>query len=156
MVSAASLDHSVPLDNSYQSFKNENFRTAAFTLSPHTLLIFTGVGTVSQERAGYFRQASSFIGMDGYMWGEPGGYTQQFRSEYRTQAGSTSMNLYGQLRTDERAGQGHLSLHTYAILAEPLTSPVPEPSTYGMLLAGTFLVGAVARRQRRAVARQAA
>ncbi|MFB9244029.1 PEP-CTERM sorting domain-containing protein [Massilia antarctica] len=146
--STASVNHPLPLDNTYHAYRNDSFRSATFTLSPNTQLIFTAVGTVSQEKLGYFDYASSYVAMQGALWGTPDGVSDSFRNDYGTGEGSASMKLYGSLSSDDRVAEGRFLLQTYAILSGPVTSPVPEPSTYAMLLAGTFVLGAVARRRR--------
>ncbi|QPI53014.1 PEP-CTERM sorting domain-containing protein [Massilia antarctica] len=62
------------------------------------------------------------------------------------------------LMSDAQARQGQFSVETSVVLSGPFTPipSVPEPSTCAMLLAGTFLMGAAARRRHRAAARQAA
>ncbi|MCE3607950.1 PEP-CTERM sorting domain-containing protein [Massilia sp. P8910] len=155
--SAVSYTAPVPMDGIFHAYTNESYRSASFTLSPHTQLILTGVGTLSQNRWENFRSQNSMLVMSGYLYSDSDDSDQHFQKKYATAgAPATSLNLYGSLSTDDKAGQGSFYLKTSAYLIAPDTSPVPEPSTYGMLLAGTFLVGAVARRQRRAVARQVA
>lgn len=153
--STASVNHPLPLDGVYHAYRNDSYHVVEFTLSPNTQMIFTGLGTVLHDRQGYFDSSSSHIGMEGSLWGGAGGLIDEFRKTYGTGNGSATINLYATLMTGAHAGEGRFALQTWAILSGPVTT-VPEPSTYGMLLAGTFLVGAVARRQRRAAARQAA
>ncbi|HEX8613948.1 MAG TPA: PEP-CTERM sorting domain-containing protein [Telluria sp.] len=150
--STAKINHLPTPDNANHAFTNEFSHWASFTLSPNTQLIFTGVGTIAQELAGPVSYSKSYIRMHAYL---SDGYTyDRFTKEYESNTGSFSMNLYGSVSSNEQAIDGGFHLMTGAVLTR--TSPVPEPSTYGMLLAGTFMVGAMARRQRRAVARPAA
>lgn len=152
ITSSVSVNHVPTHDNVEHVFTNTVAQWTSFTLSPHTQLIVTGVGSIAQERGAPLSYAKSSIRMQAYVW--DGAFSESFSKEYQTTYGSFTTNLYGSMSSHEQALNFNLYLATEAVLTG--ISPVPEPSTYGMLLAGTFMVGTMARRQRRALARPVA
>ncbi|CUI04953.1 PEP-CTERM sorting domain-containing protein [Massilia antarctica] len=153
--SSAKVYHPVASDGVYHKYSTNSYRITDFILSPNTQMIFTALGTVSDLRQGKFDSSVARISMQGKLLDESGGWMDSFSKSYETSAGSATLRMYGSLSTDGLARSGRFDLTTYAFLAGPVSS-VPEPSTYGMLLAGTFLVGAMACRQRRTPAPDAA
>ncbi|MDM5181524.1 PEP-CTERM sorting domain-containing protein [Massilia sp. DJPM01] len=157
MSSTASLNFPVPADGVKHRYGNRNSYAASFTLSPNTQLIFTGVARLSEQLAQNFDYSGSRIAMQGTL-GDEADWTSTFKKSYDANNGSATVNLYGILMSDAQARQGQFSLETAVSLSAPIAPipSVPEPSSYAMLLAGTCLVGALARRRRRPVAGQAA
>ncbi|WP_223164819.1 PEP-CTERM sorting domain-containing protein [Massilia mucilaginosa] len=158
LLAHSSMTHTVPYDDTPLSFLNQGSRVTEFILSPNTELIFTAVGKVEQQLDGRFFQSGSRVRMQGALFADAGaGRPKQFYKEYSLgyHSGSASVNLYGSLISDAKARQGQFSLEVETRLWGPVT-PVPEPSTYAMLLAGTFVLGAVARRRRKAAVAAAA
>ncbi|MDQ1924163.1 PEP-CTERM sorting domain-containing protein [Massilia pseudoviolaceinigra] len=155
--STASVNFPVPADGVKHLYWNRNSHSASFTLSPNTQLIFTGVARLSEQLVQKFDYSAGRIKMQGTL-GDEADLMSTFEKSYLTNDGAATINLYGMLISDAQARQGQFSLETAASLSAPIAPipSVPEPSSYAMLLAGTCLVGAVARRRRRAVARQAA
>ncbi|NHZ81456.1 PEP-CTERM sorting domain-containing protein [Massilia sp. CCM 8695] len=157
MSSTASVNFPVPADGVKHKYGNSNAYSASFTLSPNTRLILTGVARLSEQLVQKFDYSDSRIKMQGTL-GVEADWTSTFEKSYHTNYGAGTINLYGMLMSDAQARQGQFSLETAVSLSAPITPipSVPEPSSYAMLLAGTCLVGALARRRRQAVARQAA
>lgn len=152
LTSSVSVHHLPTQDNVEHMFTNVFNQWSSFTLSPHTQLIVTAVGSIAQEHVGPLSYAKSSITMRASVSDDY--FVEGFTKEYESTARSFSTNLYGSMNSDEKALDVRFHLTTRASLTG--ISPVPEPSTYGMLLAGTFMVGAMAGRQRRAVTRPAA
>ncbi|RSZ57763.1 PEP-CTERM sorting domain-containing protein [Massilia atriviolacea] len=135
-----------------------------FTLSPSTRLLFTAEAEVLMQKDGIdFGVASALLSgsvgssIDG-VWG-----TESFNSKLSSTEGLRNQVLQGVLNTGAQIGRGSLSASLTTIFQKhsdvtPIPqdiSAVPEPETYGMLLAGLLVVGSVARGKRRGQARQA-
>lgn len=75
-----------------------------------------------------------------------GSYTFTFNVVGATDLNTTGINAHVGAGFSNEDGSG-----TYGILSQ-LTTPVPEPETYAMLLAGLGLMGFVARRRQRSLA----
>ncbi|NHZ37532.1 PEP-CTERM sorting domain-containing protein [Massilia sp. CCM 8692] len=118
-------------------------------------MIITALGSVSENRLGVFDSSVARIAMRGKLLDESGDWVDSFSKSYQTDAGSTTLRMYASLSTDEFVRSGNFDVVTQATLAGQISS-VPEPSAYAMLLAGTVLVGAMARRRRRTPACNAA
>lgn len=144
--SSASINHPLPF-GSLHGYRNDSFRSTEFTLSPNTQLIVSAVGKMSRELPEYVSSSTSHLRMLGYLWDDRGLWLDDFNKAYYSPVGSTTIDLTSSLISDGKARTGRFYLSSYAILSGPVMS-VPEPSTYAMLLAGTFVVGALARRRR--------
>ncbi|WP_222852972.1 PEP-CTERM sorting domain-containing protein [Massilia genomosp. 1] len=157
LLSHASLNHSLPVDKLRHEYRNEGKRVGEFILSPNTELIFTAVGKIAQQRDGGLEGSESRIAMRAYLLDANGEEYRQFDKSYEVinRNASATINLYGSLRSDATQRNGQFSFNAYTSLMG-VTPPVPEPSTYAMLLAGAAVVGAVARRRRKAAATPAA
>ncbi|NHZ99236.1 PEP-CTERM sorting domain-containing protein [Massilia sp. CCM 8734] len=155
LLSHTSVDH-LALHDSYHTYGSQSNRATEFILSPNTELIFTGVGRIAQHLGVPFVWAEARISMSAHLLDANGSWTHQFNKSYDVNAsdGWATINLYGSLISDAQQRRGEFSLDAFTVLAEPV-STVPEPSTYAMLLAGTFMLGAVARRRKAAAARAA-
>ncbi|NHZ92035.1 PEP-CTERM sorting domain-containing protein [Massilia sp. CCM 8733] len=125
-----------------------------FTLSPSTRLLFTAQADAGVEQQGML-QSYAIATLEGYLSSEINGVYgyEQFMSTLDRRTGSGSEFLRGALDTGTGVGTGTLSASTYTSFTH-FTSAVPEPETYGMLLAGLLVVGGIARRNRRAHSRQ--
>jgi hypothetical protein len=117
-----------------------------FTLSANTQMIISALGTVTADQDG---------GRNAYGQVELIGGTDSGQSFYKRigQFGSPSNVsglMFGAFRTGEEAGTGYYMLRANAFSESAFLPPIPEPETYGMLLAGGGVVGLAARRRRRA------
>ncbi len=154
LLAHASMIHTLPYDDTQRGFRNAGNRVTEFILSPNTELILTAVGKVEQQFDGGFTRSGSRVHMRASLSGDEGTWQpKQFSKNYELGygSGSATVNMYGSLISDAKARKGQFTLQAYTYLFGPVT-PVPEPSTYAMLLAGTFVLGAVARRRKAAAA----
>ena len=79
-----------------------------------------------------------------------------WNNSFITANGGTPGTAFSALLAGLDSGKAYLNIHTTAFGGGEIRgfltlAPVPEPETYGMLLAGLALVGAVARRRKVAV-----
>ncbi|WP_229422151.1 PEP-CTERM sorting domain-containing protein [Massilia aquatica] len=126
-----------------------------FILSPSTRLLFTAEANVNVQQEGITRPYTSAT-LNGYMSSTINGVAgyEHFTSALEGSAGAGSEFLRGMLDSGTGVGTGQLSASTYTDFSY-YPSAVPEPETYGMLLAGLLVVGGVARRNRRDKIRKA-
>lgn len=128
-----------------------------FTLSPSTRLLITAEAEAMVDESGFntaLANARLFGNFSTVINGVRG--SEQFYSSLSSSAGPRSQLLQGVLNTGAGIGVGILSADVYTSFRQTQEiSPVPEPETYGMLLAGLLVVGGVARRNRRATSRPA-
>ncbi|RSZ57762.1 PEP-CTERM sorting domain-containing protein [Massilia atriviolacea] len=155
VLARSSVNH-LPLDTANHAYGSRSSRVAEFVLSPNTELIFTGIGRIAQQLGVQFALSEAEIKMSAHLLDADGSWSHQLNKNYavRYGDGAATVNLYGSLMSDAQQRRGAFSLDAITILSGPVTS-VPEPSTYAMLLAGTFMLGAVARRRKAAGARAA-
>jgi hypothetical protein len=78
-----------------------------------------------------------------------------YNPSFITASGGTVLTALAAFSTGLESGKAYLNIHTSfasggEIRGFLVAAPVPEPETYGMLLAGLALVGAIARRRRTA------
>ena len=74
-----------------------------------------------------------------------------YNAAFITANGGTVGSAFNALVAGLDSGRAYLNVHTSSFGGgeiRALLAPVPEPETYGMLLAGLALVGAVARRRK--------
>ncbi len=76
-----------------------------------------------------------------------------YSAAFITANGGTVSSAFAALATGISSGKAYLNIHTSFVGGGEIrgflvAAPVPEPETYGMLLAGLALVGAVARRRK--------
>lgn len=140
----------------WTSFVSTNQRLH-FTLSPSTRLLFSAEAEVFVQDNGIKDTAANATLGGGFETTIDGvrGY-ESFSTTLSTSAGARSELLLGVLDTGAAIGTGVLAAGTSAsFYTDQNTSPVPEPETYGMLLAGLLVLGGVARGKRRGQARKA-
>jgi hypothetical protein len=79
------------------------------------------------------------------------GQTQAAMLAYNAAPGSDSWLIAGDYNAWQAPGTGGLDYNDMVVKIESIT-PVPEPETYAMLIAGLALMGFVARRRQRGLA----
>ncbi len=126
-----------------------------FILSPSTRLLFTAEANANVQQEGMTRPYTSAT-LEGYMSSTINGVDgyEHFTSALERSGGAGNEFLRGMFDTGAGVGTGRLSASTYTYF-NYYPSAVPEPETYGMLLAGLLVVGGVARRNRRDKIRKA-
>ncbi|MDP3083011.1 MAG: CHRD domain-containing protein [Rubrivivax sp.] len=117
----------------------------------HCCTAVAGAGTV-----GVATQTPTFIG---FPFGVPfGSYDHSFdmsaASSYRagfiTSNGGTAGSAFSALLAGAAAGQSYLNIHTTAVPSGEIRgflAPIPEPSSYALMLAGLAALGWVSRRK---------
>lgn len=145
---SASLD-----DNSGRSriIAAENVYDVSFTLSPSTRLLVTANGVLTAHLSETAARAQTTTTLEGSVarddWWEPYRFFFTYRS---LESGTEAFSLQGTLENGLVPSVVSLSVDTLATASfYGQTTPVPEPATYAMLLAGVGLIGGVARRRRR-------
>jgi hypothetical protein len=123
---------------------------AQFHLSPATAVVFralTRVDSMVWARGEGLSQA----GMSGDLGGTGGFYSWLVGNAGAPPAANEGI-LYGELRSGSEGADGSLSMYTSARI---VTSPVPEPGSWAMLLAGLGIAAGLALRIRgRGIRRQ--
>lgn len=129
----------------YRSFVSHATRRLAFTLSPHTGLRISALGSLDVAPTDWADTRGS-LSLSGEFQDSGGPFVeaQSFEDRYQTGHGTDSFQLSGYLSSGEEAVSGSFGMFVYT---RTQVSAVPEPSTVGMLLAGLALVGAAARRR---------
>lgn len=157
LTSRSSVNHPLPRDDFNHIYTNVGSRVTEFVLSPNTELILTSVGNIAQQLDTRFANSGARIGMQAHLVDEIGNWENQFNKGYSIESrnGSATVNLYGSLMSIGKEHRGQFELDASTYLTGPVTS-VPEPSTYAMLLTGAVMLGAVARRRRKAAAARSA
>lgn len=126
-----------------------------FRLSPNTALSLSFDLNVNSTHPGVDAPGASesSIWASFGTWNDAQPYSENFRlshalgaDRYDAIGAAGSKTFVAQLASGAQARDLHFFVHASA---STLTSPVPEPSTYGMMLAGLALVGAAARRKRK-------
>lgn len=115
-----------------------------FTLSPNTGLLVSARGTLASHPVTADVEASIYA--SGTMEQVINGVRDQqdYANAYNIVDGASAHTLRGYLATGSEQQQGYLFFRTDTNV---LAAPVPEPATYGMLLAGALIIGAAARRK---------
>jgi hypothetical protein len=164
LTGASGMATAVIKDNSpsrYTSYDiTSQLLSSSFTLSPHTLLVLNVNGSATADNdptlSAYGRAqiiSTTWLSVSG-----PIGNTYQdshslVRAEADTRWASQSVNQsmtvsFANFSTD--AVTGNTSLYSNIRGTVTNISAVPEPETYGMLLAGLGVMGLIARRRQRA------
>lgn len=123
----------------------------AFTLSPSTRLIFSAQGDVFVDQDG-IDTSSPYALLNAWINtsinGVPG--REDAGANLWSTQGMRSRLLQGSLDSGTASATGMLTATTWANFYHAGTiPPVPEPETYGMLMAGLLVLGGVARRKAR-------
>ena len=115
-----------------------------FTLSPNTQVNFSAWGKVTSAREG----GRNAYGMASFIGVSTTGQT--FSKQLGTWGSPSNVEgwMHGAFRSDDEAASGFYLLRTQAYSESTFLPPIPEPETYGMLLAGLGVVGLAARRRR--------
>lgn len=123
-----------------------------FRLTPYTGVLFSVRAEVDAATAlpdGYSEGSVTFNGSIGNYQSSIA--NSAFQDDVRTQDDALSLLLRGYVHSEAGDAEGRLSLDAFARAnTSAPTSPVPEPATSAMLLAGLAIVGAGAARRRRA------
>lgn len=122
-------------------------RTMNFELTPWTAIAFSGLAQVESTVRGS-RLTDGTVAMWGNLYNEAVGGEDRFPlSSFEYELNSARrpgvQALVGLLQSGATTGYGDFNLRA---IAEANVIPVPEPSTYAMLLAGLGLVGWAGRR----------
>lgn len=112
-------------------------------LTPATAVIFRAVATLDATPGGDGLFASSTVTMFGRL--ETWNPTVQTLSAFNDYVSSSQtqggQELFGYMHTGSESRRGFVSIEASATVAVLETSPVPEPSSCAMLLAGLGLLG---------------
>ena len=117
-----------------------------FTLSPNTQVNILAWGKVTSDKQG----GRNAFGMASLIGSTSTG--QSFSKSLGVWGSPSNVEgwMIGAFRSDDEAATGYYLLRTDAFSESIYLPPIPEPETYGMLLAGLGVVGLAARRRRRA------
>ncbi|WP_200955538.1 PEP-CTERM sorting domain-containing protein [Massilia sp. Root418] len=131
------------------SFLASSDWSARFHLSPATAVIFRAMTRVDAV-LGLGGEALSQAGMSGDLEdlgvpGSSGGFYSWLVGNAGAPPAANDGILYGELRSGSEGANGYLSLYTSARV---VTSPVPEPGSWAMLLAGLGVAAGLALRSR--------
>ncbi|MDQ1922740.1 PEP-CTERM sorting domain-containing protein [Massilia pseudoviolaceinigra] len=128
-------------------------QSTTLLIAPHTQVIYSGYGEVSMSDAGqkgppsFFGEAVTTVYFGSEVWIRGMGQGFAGHNDSGIRGGEFSMSFFNHGDTAEYAFLG-VNLVTRALYQAP--SPVPEPATYAMFGLGALMVGAMARRRRRA------
>lgn len=147
---SAAVQYDVPTLR-YMSLFGEARYDTDFTLSPYTAVRFIGNGTVAasfpttgQYNTANITMTGGFQAFDGALLYE----NQYFTHVYTMYGTERTYAMQGYLSTDDqsRTGRFTLSANSSAWLNP---APVPEPSSYLMLLSGVLVLGPLLARARK-------
>lgn len=138
-------------------FSGESTYAVDFTLTSGTGLRMSAVASVDVDvdKIAWNSYSAALAKLEGsfVQWDSTWSSRQTFTDRVLTnQIGSATFDLSGYLFTQDTARSG-----TFAITAstttyvDPIPAPIPEPSTYAMLLAGAAIVAAKRGRKRHTV-----
>ncbi|WP_208296782.1 PEP-CTERM sorting domain-containing protein [Massilia sp. CCM 8734] len=137
-LTASSLYHGPALTDRF--IHANNSYSVGFSLSPYTALRFSAVADVAASPRDAHARASSVAAFRGHLEDEQFIYSE-FSVDYRAIDNEASTNLFDRtLQTGANSGKGSFFLWATASNGIYGVPPVPEPSTYAMLLAGMGLV----------------
>lgn len=140
---------------SEHSFTGQSIYAVDFTLTPGTGLRMTAIGSIAVDRNGLDTLASASLVLDSQLseWDAPWSEAQNSSQHISTgEPGSGTFNLSAYLFTEDVARSGRFGISTTAsTYIDTIPGPIPEPSTYAMLLAGAAIVAVKRGRRRRAV-----
>lgn len=145
--SATDLVHN---SNKWVDYESKAESYEGFILSPNTGLFVTALGSISAENDG-MNSAVSEVNLLVSLYNTDDGVSgsRYFIHNFSTGDGAREYTMSGYLASGPTAQRATISMRaTTRLWASSPVPSVPEPTTYGMLLAGGLLVGAMARRRR--------
>ncbi|NHZ83691.1 PEP-CTERM sorting domain-containing protein [Massilia sp. CCM 8695] len=141
----ASLNNPPLQDQFMQGFAMQRLY---FDVTPATRVVFTADAVLSAADAGGRNAGWASVGFDGGFYPQqPLGTSIPIFSALETSDGNLSGTLRAELNTTQ-AGNAFLLVKAHALTTFTVT-PVPEPASVTMLVAGLALVGGAAWRRRR-------
>ena len=144
--------HSETHANAVAGQLSSNVSTAQafyFTLSPSTRLSFSAQADAFVQEEG-ISQAMAFASIGGSFETAVNGVSgkEEFSRSLSSSDGMRNRYLQGWFDAGTAGGTGKLYANTSSSFSHyPNMAPVPEPETYGMLMAGLLVVGSIARRK---------
>lgn len=133
----------------FQLFSGQHFYGWDFEITPSTGILFRTTATLNAAHAGDGTRSLAKASMVGYLYhyGDESQEQSDFTDLVAIENGARSYTLSGYLHSGQESLRGAFGIGTEATAAFYGISPVPEPSTYAMLLAGLGLLGWRARRK---------
>lgn len=131
----------------FQLFSSQHFHGWDFEITPSTGILFRANATLSATHAGDGTRSLARASMVGYLnhFGDESLEQSDFTDMVSIENGARAYTLSGYLHSGQESLRGAFGIGTEATAAFYGISPVPEPSTYAMLLAGLGLLGWRAR-----------
>lgn len=146
------VNPSAPYTTEY-SFSGQSTYAVDFTLTPGTGLRMAAVGSIAVDKNGWDTLSSASLVLDSRLaqWDAPWSEAQTSTQRVSTgQPGSGTFNLSAYLFTEDVARSGRFGISaTSSTYITTIPGPIPEPSTYAMLLAGAAIVAVKRGRKRR-------
>lgn len=131
----------------WQSAGSSSQLLTRFTLSPSTGLSFSASATIAADAQTHAAEATAIFIAD-LSYTHNGVFRlQEYVEAYSTHNGARDYLFNGYFVSGREAASGTFNMRTWS--SATTIAPVPEPATYGMLLAGALVVGLAARRRRR-------
>lgn len=125
----------------YTGASSQAYLKYGFTLTPHTQVKLSATSSISTLQAGGSANARTWFG--GRTAGDTPLFFDTLESTWGVDGASTKL-FTGTFSSGDTALNGVYGLYASVGASAP---PIPEPATYGMLLAGLGVLGMAARRR---------